>query len=150
MRIPKLHMLTAFVVVASAVPAAGQTGPAWLCITDQSTGFTNESGSGWRAADFKAGRRYLIKRGNREGVAWEVREFGDASPIPAAVCSEDFTELKVLSCRGILTEFKFNGASGRFLRTYIGGYWTYTPNHEFFGSDSGDTPILEIGTCSSL
>ena len=139
-------------LLATVLPGAAvaQSSRTWLCISDKSTGFSNETVSGWRSADFTAGDRYIVKQGSQASGAWVVQPFGEENPFAAMTCPNDFTSDKILHCRGMLTEFKFNAGTGRFLRAYLGGYWTYVPGNPFFGKDRGDTPQIEIGTCASL
>ncbi len=122
---------------------------AWLCISDQASGFANKSGS-WTSGTFTAGSKYIIKESRQPGVAWEVREFGSTATAPDATCKQTFTPKRILNCEGFLTEYHFNAATGRFLRIYSAGYWTYIPGDKDFGADTGDTPAIQIGTCSGL
>jgi hypothetical protein len=124
-----------------SAPAAAQPTGQWLCISDQATGFTFESGK-WRPTNFKAGDRYIIRRSKLKGVAWEVQNFGSKDIWPVATCDEDFNSYKFLFCHGFY-EFKFNAASNRFLKAYLLGYYTNTREGE-------DTPSIEIGTCSEI
>lgn len=122
---------------------------AWLCITDSSVGFSKDSGS-WSSARFTPGDKYIIKSSQRQGVAWEVRKFGSQTPLADGICKQTFTAAKILNCTGFFTEFHFNAGTGRFLRIYFAGYWTYIPGDNLTGNDNGDTPVIEIGTCSAV
>jgi hypothetical protein len=144
-----LTELTALAAGALALAQAAQE-PArgWACASQKTTGFSNASGE-WISVDFAVQAKYVILPGRVAGTAWEVRS-GSRSDLVEAACPEDFSRLEVLHCRGTMTELKFNRATGRFLRAYLAGYWSYTPNAPFFSKDGGDTPLLEIGTCSKL
>lgn len=134
--------------VLSSTPAMAQV-TAWLCIADNALGFSKSSGS-WAPARFTPGDKYVIRASQQQGVAWEVRLFGSQNPLADAICKQTFTSMKILNCTGILTEFHFNASTSRFIRTYLGGYWTYIPGDKMFGNDNSDTPYIEIGTCSAI
>lgn len=144
-------LLATFLILIPTVAKADT----WLCIADRSTGFYyNESSKKWLQTNFKTeNNRYIIKRSQRDNLTWEVNEFGAAeSFFPHAVCNSDFTEGGFLHCTGILSEFKFNKNNGRYVYTFTGSYITYNPQSslEMFRKDGGDTPLIEIGTCSRI
>jgi hypothetical protein len=143
-----MKYLVAAVWIAMAQVADAQT-DAWLCISDKAAGFSDKYGS-WNSTNFNAGNRYIIKASKVQGTAWEVREFGDQNAFADAYCKDTFTASKILNCSGIFTEFHFNAGTGRFMRIYYAGYWTYIPGDKNFGNDGGDTPVIAIGTCSGL
>jgi len=132
----------------SAVPAVGKAQAGWVCTTEKMTGFSKSSGE-WMSVDFETRPKYVIKRGVSGKPAWEVRIFQNEGFVQAS-CPEEFSRLEVLHCSGLETVFKFNRKTGRFLNAYLAGYWSYTPNAPFFSKDGGDSPTIEIGTCSPL
>jgi len=144
-----MRAVACFLFAILPTGAAAQATGDWLCIADQSTGFSNHSGT-WRSVDFNAGTRYIIKRSQRQGVAWEVQEFGKPALIPTAICKADFNQFKLLFCEGLGSDFRFNAATGRFLNTYLIGYYSYVPGQPLMDKDGADTPSMEIGTCSAL
>ena len=131
-----------------AAPAAAQSSGGWSCTSEKTTGFSNSSGT-WASVDFAVQARYTIRPLPGSTARWIVRP-ADRSDVVEANCPEDFSRLQVLHCRGTVTEFKFNRATGRFLKAYLAGYWSYTPGAPFFNQDGSDTPTIEIGTCSKL
>ena len=144
-----LTNLTALAASALAVTQAAQEPVrGWACTSQKTTGFSNSSGE-WISVDFAVQARYLIVPGSAPGTAWEVKS-ASRSDLVEASCPQGFSRLEVLHCRGTMTELKFNRATGRFLRAYLAGYWSFTPDAPFFSKDGGDTPLLEIGTCSKL
>ncbi len=136
-------------IACSATPAFAES---WLYLTDKSTGFKYDPISRqWNSVDFKTAKeRYIIRPGSTKGTVYEVRKFGvENTPLPDAWCSEDFAAGTFLHCKGIMGEFKFNRKTGRFLKTYLAGYWTYAPGINAT-TESGDTPSIDIGTCSTI
>ena len=115
----------------------------YLCITDKATGFYFEDGE-WNTANFKTGRKFLIRKPNKEelevtianiGRDFVVSEFGDKSTL--LWCDEDFY------CVGHVDDFLFDKKTLRFLYIYKGGYVSGIDNND-------NTPAMQIGTCSPL
>ncbi len=142
--------LGAIVFVVSPAYAGAES---WLCITDKSNGFVyNTILKEWRDATFRVERnRYIIRKSDQGGNAFEVRKFGQPSGFPEAICKDGFEKGAgvFLHCNGFMGQFKFNRKTNRFLKTYLGGYWTYAPGVNDT-REGDDTPSIDIGTCSPL
>lgn len=134
-------------VIAS--PASAET---WLCLAEKATGFGYDAASKeWKSADFGTARdRYIVKPSPNKEWVYEVRRFGTATTLlPDAWCKADFAAGTFLHCTGVLAEFKFNRKTGRFLKSYLAGYWSYAPGVNAT-QEGADTPTIEIGTCSAV
>jgi len=132
-----------------ASPASAET---WLCLTEKSTGFGYDAATkNWRSVDFGTTRdRYIVAPSTKKDWVYEVRRFGtEKGVLPDAWCKADFAAGTFLHCTGVLAEFKFNRKTGRFLKSYLAGYWTYAPGVNET-QEGGDTPSIEIGTCSAV
>jgi hypothetical protein len=126
----------------------------WLCIVDDSNGFSLKDGS-WKPTLFEVGGKYMIKEASQQeksiyGSVYQVNHFGDDGP--NWLCgdfgsNEDAKELLV--CEGFAIAgdtFKYNPSTGHFLATHTAGYvHTFDDGRVF-----GDTPHIQIGKCSKL
>lgn len=127
----------------------------WLCLADKSTGFYYDAvRKSWEETSFKVtGARYIIRKPESGTATWEVQQFGEINPIiPYAWCQDDFSEAGFLNCRGMLVDFRMNRHNGRYMLNFGGQYLAYNPSSEIpaFRRDGGDTPFIEIGTCSQI
>ena len=113
----------------------------WLCVADSAVGFYPQQGNQWEPVTFKTDKsRYVIKRPDGDGWDWTfgVYEFGTDSILYTCKTSlADFGRTQVLRCGSLLNGFIFY----KDLRKYVSAYSVMS---------SGDAPLLEIGTCSSL
>jgi len=137
------------VATASAAQAS------WLCIADKATGFQySERTQTWETTTFRTQTsRYVVAKGASGQNAWEVREFGKPSGgIPYTWCEQDFNDAGFLYCSGLFGRFEMNQKNNRYLTTFNGQYLAYNPDSEipFLRKDGGDTPFIEIGTCSQI
>lgn len=121
----------------------------YLCISDQAAGFSfNKGQKKWSATTFQANNKYIIKRPpTGTNIEWFVTKFG-SNDFATAFCARDFEDSGVLFCAG-LRDFKFNKKNMRFLSTYSIGYFSDSPDSEW-SKEGGDTPSMEIGTCSLI
>lgn len=152
MKLPKIAMViaTGFALTASSVSA--QT---FLCIADQSTGFSySQASRSWETKRFNVSdNRYIIRKSNRNPYLWEVNQFGKDEPfLPFSGCKDDFNDFGFLHCAGLGGELTFNRENGRYILYYMGQYAAYNPNSDVpdYRKDGGDTPFIEIGKCSKI
>ena len=145
-------------------PSAGQE-DSFLCIADRSVGFVfDESNKSWKNAIFDIDDdKYIVRPASKDndnllmGAKYGVWEFGGSQIIASYLCQESFTEAGWLNCGD---SFKMNRLSGRYIITYIGLYVASTLRFEIENGElknvvrvpdtGGDTPYIEIGTCSKI
>jgi len=134
------RMRVCLVALVLAAPAA-YGNESFLCITDQSVGFTYDKvNKAWSRANFSTGQRYVLSR--RAGTAnWELKRFGDHMVL---LRCDDFNSAGNLSCAG---EFRMSRSALRFLRVMPHGYWS---NVDPIADEKGDAPSMEIGKCSLI
>jgi hypothetical protein len=130
----------------------------WLCVGDQSAGFTYQKGK-WHAVIFRgvSAFKVVIRTPTSEDRAflarpnilddphpdWLVVPLGEQYPTMA--CHPAGNRNFVI-CEGAIQELRFNRTTLRFQYTYRPGYFDTAP-----GSDSsGDDPKLVIGLCSAI
>lgn len=146
MRITSATLAIAGLAASTSANAAG-----WLCVTEQSTGFSyNSSSKSWREASFKADKKYVVRSSQKEGYLWEVAELGETSDVASAYCRDNPNEIGNLFCNGLGGDFRINTKNNRFIYVYFLGYWTYDPDSWVFKNEGGDTPTMSIGRCSSI
>ncbi len=118
----------------------------YLCVPDLITGFRyNNYSKTWEQANFKTDYKYIITRSQFKEYAFDVIKIGDN--YPTSLCKEGF-KYGVLHCSGT-TNFKFNKKNGRYLKTYVIGYWTVDPDCNIVPTDEkSGSPYIEIGKCS--
>src|SRR5215468_584858 len=119
---------------AQAAPATVPSQPnSYLCIPEESTGFSNNNAQhSWHATRFKAEQKYIIRRVTKDTVteidggtvhlngAWVIWRFGDDKHY-FLQCMKDFDETGMLFCEGI-PEFHFSKKNGRFVLGTLYGY----------------------------
>lgn len=137
-------------MLASSVLAQSANG--FICAEDQSTGFSFKTGR-WTDASFKSSDKYVVTKAKGDepgasGSVWIVKELGQT--VPSFWCKSGFSEKGALRCEGIGGEFALNHKNGRFLRTYVVGYWTDNIPGDTFFKEGANTPHLAIGKCSPL
>ncbi|MDJ0749635.1 MAG: hypothetical protein QNJ11_09125 [Woeseiaceae bacterium] len=147
-------------VPASAVPQT-QTSDSYLCIPDQSTGFTYKGGE-WQVARFNvAEEKYVLrKRKRRErhpiysDSRWLIFRFGETTP--AGGCDKGFDRSGLIHCSYYLYgDFRMNRDTGRYQATYWPGYVDSqgaesTDADRRAPRDGDDTPSITIGRCSAI
>lgn len=140
------------VFALNAMPASAET---FLCIADNATGYAYDPTSKeWKSAKFNfEGSRHIIKRSSGSQYAWEVNEYGVTEKwFPDAGCKEDFNTVGLLYCEGVGRDFRFNKSNGRYIFYFAGSYINFDPRSEREGyqKDGGDTPFIELGTCTKI
>jgi hypothetical protein len=146
-----LAIAAQFTVVV--VPAQGEETDSYLCVADQTTGFTFAQGT-WKSTNFKEDRKFLFKREiapnngtnwNSGDRIWTVSELGQVSSL--AQCYDVINlsggpvVLDNIFCGG-LYNVKFNKKSLRLLLSYFVGFTD--------GDNNDNTPTITIGKCSKL
>ena len=122
-------------------------GEQYLCVPEHSTGFSYDNvQKEWKNTNFTADGKYVIAKADETKHAWQVTEIGETSS--SFRCESDFTEYGYLRCSGIGGEFNFNKRNGRFLRSYLIGYYTVIPEVNQGKDEGSDTPLIGIGKCS--
>jgi hypothetical protein len=106
----------------------------------------NMTSKNWEHATFKANSKYVMSKPEDGSSAFVVREIGKSFPI--AICKKDFYEAGFLFCDGPSGEFKFNRINGRYISTYLMGYFNVVPSVNEITDATSDTPNVEIGKCS--
>ena len=139
MRLFTLVILSMLATVASADP--------WLCTTTQSTGFVFRNG-GWAPATFaiEDGRYILRKltkydfyfRGQNQYGLFKLGTDMLGMPCGGAPISEN------VFCGDVTRHFKFSTQSGRFLMTFMSGYWDSVTD------ETPEIPQISIGRCSKI
>jgi hypothetical protein len=160
-------MFVAGAVMSSAIAATPPAGP-FLCIVEQSTGFSfKEPSKSWQTVIFQPGEKLILKRidnklyepmpGTRMPISgtWAVWKFGD-DHWPLFVCKSEFSDVGVVWCDGSMGErFGFNASNNRFITDDLVGY--IQPGLPgYIGVDGkqlpegSNTPDISIGKCSAL
>jgi hypothetical protein len=120
---------------------------AYICLPSKKTGYIfNVSSKSWEQANFKTNEEKKILKKN--GMKWEWRIFGEKHGY--SDCGgdgfgkgDDFNSAGFIFCSIIGGHVRMNKNSLRYIETYEIGF--------IDGKDqSGNTPLIEIGTCSPL
>ena len=154
--------------VLLATPAYSQdeveTGT-FLCISEMATGFAVVNGE-WNQQKFKTGKKYIVRplregdwgwgfKANSPTVKYGVFGF-DNKEYPHAISetgfsyfsSDIFVSTDSLGASGFLFDsFNLNKATFRYTATYLLGWNSQDPDAE---QEGGDTPMIEIGSCTRL
>jgi hypothetical protein len=133
--------LALFLLVLPTAAAAAEN-PKYLCIADQSNGFKYDKAlRAWRPAQFDVeGKRYIVKQSGNF-IRWDA--FG-GDPALGSVCME-FQNSGLFTCDG-MQRITFSNKSLRYMLVYEIGY----VKDSMQAAEVGDTPYIEIGTCSPL
>jgi len=109
---------------------------AYLCLPKSATGFSYvQNSSSWEITTFNiSDNKYLLK--NKSGK-WSWDKFGSNFPKSCIDLNQK------IMCNLLVGEVIFDKKTLRYLRTYIPGYVDGIANND-------NTPLIEIGTCSSL
>jgi len=119
----------------------------YLCVAEHSTGFSYDKATKeWKNTNFKTSTNYLVSKADGTKYAWQVTEIGKTRP--SFRCESDFDEYGYLSCSGIGGDLNFNKKNGRFLHSYLIGYYIVLPEVNKLTDEGSDTPFIEIGKCS--
>ena len=122
-----------------------------LCVSAASTGFRFDKDTGqWRAAQFKAEGKYIATQSNTDGLTWDIRPIGSASPLARCKRHDEFNP-QALRCSGH-EDFWIDTKTLRFMGVYPHGYWDSGQEGEpgVRQSEGYATPHIEIGTCSQI
>ena len=129
------------------LPTLLVAGEQYLCIADKVSGFSfNNVSMDWENATFNGGSKFVISKPDDANVAFVVHEVGKSAV--TATCGSGFDELGSLSCTGYGGDFRFNRKSGRFINSYVAGYYNIIPGVNSLTDRNSDTPSIEIGKCS--
>ena len=121
---------------------------AYICMPSAKTGFYfNSSTKSWEQTRFKTGEQKKILKKNSGKWEWQVfgEKFGfsDCSNGGESESQEGFNSSGYIFCEVLGGHMKMNKNSLRYIETYEIGF--------IDGQDKADnTPLIEIGTCSSL
>jgi len=119
----------------------------WLCTTEQTTGFIFKNGN-WESGRFTVEDRKYILRKLTEGDFYYRGEnryglFLLGTDLVGSPCSDSSISGNIF-CEDYVGQFKFSAKSGRFLMTYMSGYW------DSIDDDKSHTPLISIGRCSKI
>ncbi len=139
MRLFALVILSMLATAASADP--------WLCTTEQTTGFVFKKDN-WEPGRFTVEDRKYILRRLTEGDFYYRGEnryglFLLGTDLVGTPCSEPSISGNIF-CEDYVGQFKFSTRSGRFLMTYMSGYW------DSIADDKSHTPLISIGRCAKI
>lgn len=120
---------------------------AYLCIPEESTGFYYDNGSWGRSKFNVSGKKYIIRK-LKDGemcisnpdAPYGVFDLGDNFAIMGCYSDKDFKGFHCVCSSG---ELFFSTESGRFIETYIRGYWDGKDNNN-------NTPTITRGRCSKF
>jgi len=119
----------------------------YLCVADKSTGFGyNNRSKEWGVRSFVTDKKYLISPTSSPTKRFLITQVGEKTP--TGFCEDGFNDAGFLLCTMIAGEFKFNRNTGRFLLSYLYGYFTVGLEAPPTTDENSDTPYLEIGKCS--
>jgi hypothetical protein len=130
------------IMLSSTMSLADQ----YFCVSNMSTGFSYDKNlRRWESVDFNISEnKYIISK--ISGGIYEVTETGGKNS--TCHCDSDFNGFGYLNCDCALGKFKFNKLNGRFIMSYIGGYFNVLPEINQITDESSDTPHITIGVCS--
>jgi hypothetical protein len=133
-------------LLSPAIASSNVDGP-YLCLPEDATGFSFDK-SEWRTVSFNvSNERFLVKAlEEKDKKKSDTKSqfthgiYPHGNKYPAMKCRySDATE--AFYCDGI-GEAIFSTRTGRFIRTYVAGYWS--------GDSVDDAPYIMKGKCSLL
>lgn len=120
----------------------------YLCVSEDSTGFYFENGK-WDRTQFNTDdEKFIIRKMKPDEVFFKENEnrygvYDLGENIASRRCNAPSEHTKDIICKAGIGELYFSPESGRFIKTYIAGYWD--------GSDDNDnTPNITRGRCSRI
>ena len=125
-----------------ALLPASASAQEYLCVPDLATGFVFKDNA-WRSTNFEVERQYLIAASTRPKFTFEVTVLGH--DLPDGFCEHDFNKGGYLRCAGIFGELHFNRKNGRYLISYVYGYYNVLPELGLLTDQTSSTPLIEIG-----
>jgi hypothetical protein len=148
------HQRLALLLVSTVVSIANSAFAAvgFVCTTEHAAGIGYDTTTKtWSGSRFLASGNYLITTPDPEqskaGLKWIVKDI--QSGMGVSGCESDFDKSGYLTCKAF-GEFIFNKKSQRFLRTYTFGYVTDGVEDKRWGIEGKNTPMIEVGRCTSL
>lgn len=119
--------------------AASAADARWICVADLSTGFKYMDGH-WQIVTFNVAKhRYIISQD-----ATETYHFIQVGESVGTECALGAYAANYIYCATGFDRATINTQTLRFSYSYFAGYV------QGVDSDSADTPMVEIGTCSPL
>jgi len=157
------HMNRIIVIILTFVFNVGASAAEkYLCIASSSVGYSyNKAKDDWNIENFKIDDKYIVYKNNNDKYAtWRVKLFDESH---VATCKNDFSAIGKLYCSGAY-KFQMNKHNGRFILSYMHGYWDdglndfikktdkseLNPFYDVVGEEGENTPFLQIGKCTSL
>ncbi|UVT20337.1 MAG: hypothetical protein H8K03_21645 [Nitrospira sp.] len=149
-------LLTGVLAMLSANVEAvdrGKVSEQYLCISEQATGFSyDKNGKQWNSATFGNTSKYVLASSSTSSDnAFQITIVGDS--FPQGWCRESFDSKGYLYCDMHWGDFRFNKASGRFIKTYLFGYIDVGQERLGRGKitdEATESPRMEIGKCSAF
>ena len=145
--------LLVFVFMSLSVTVqASDPGPheeRYICVQEMVTGFAfDEKLNKWTNAVFQPTGKYTVTTSISGGRPYQISKIGLKAPV--GYCEKGFTDQGDLFCNMSYGQFIFNKPTGRFLVSYMAGYYASGPGGRFTdGSGLGlDTPFVAIGKCT--
>ena len=121
----------------------------YLCVQEMATGFRfDENLNKWTSAVFDPTDKYIVTRSSASGRPYQISKM--SLKMPVGSCEKGALDQEDLFCDMSYGQFKFNKSTGRFLVSYMAGYYESGPGGRFTdGRGLGsDTPFIAIGKCS--
>lgn len=126
----------------------------FLCVVDKSSGVSyNKTLKDWESTTFHAGDKYLISpyvspvpNPTNPEYVFQITQLGTS--LPTGWCKAGFTKNGFLFCNMVGGEFRFNRDNGRFLMSYMLGYYGVPSGSVNTPDENNNTPYLAIGKCS--
>jgi hypothetical protein len=157
------HMNRIFVAVFILLFSVGaSSAERYLCIASSSTGYAYDNAKDdWGISEFKTDDKYIVfQKESDKHATWRVKSFDESH---VATCKDDFSAIGKLYCSGLHT-FQMNKLNGRFIMSYMHGYWDdglndiiqktdkmkLNPFYDTVGEEGKNTPYMQIGECTSL
>ena len=121
----------------------------YICVAEKATGFKAEMSAGpWKESNFKTDERYIVVRSPLPKFKWAVKQPGMETPL--AWCKADFDQYGYLLCDGAEEQFRMNRKDLRFQTYYYVGYVGSGAGGPTANEKRVETPLIEIGRCTSL
>jgi hypothetical protein len=117
----------------------------YLCLQEMATGFAfDEKLNKWTNAVFHPTEKYIVTTSISSGQTYQISKMG--LEMPVGYCEKGFTNQGNIFCDMSFGQFMFNKSTGRFLVSYMTGYYDTGPGTHL--PHLLDTPFIAIGKCS--
>ena len=129
----------------------GKSSERYLCEATSATGFVYKKSLGrWQQSNFIVNNKYTINKSDATSYRYVITQVGEKYPL--TTCEKGFTKNGSLLCghSSSMNHFKFNKNNGRYLLSYMVGYYNVVPAINKKTDADSDTPFLEIGICTSM